>query len=489
MPDRVTDKTLQLFGRFISRTLGLHIREDRLPELRQKVATLCRDFAYQDCEGGLLSLMSSPPSREQVRTLAASLTIGETYFLRDPASYQVLEQELLPRLIATRRQEGKRLKIWSAGCSSGEEPYSLALLLSRMLPDLAQWEISLLATDINPQALEKARLGRYSRWSFRDAPPWLMEYFTPCPDGKLELASRIREMVQFAPLNLAEENCTAQLAQLNQVDVIFCRNVLLYLEPKVIREVLQQFLTVLNPGGWLFVSPTEVDPHRFDPFWCRRFPGAVVFQKPVPGEPEPEQVSASALRSWRVPSPIAEAAPPLGAGAHRVMERLTPPKHRAPSPARKATVSPPAAPKPAPLETMRESEVEALERKALDLADRGMGTEAVALCEQAIALDRLRGESYYLLALVLSEQGEEARAEAALKTALYLDHDFLLASFALANLLRQQGRNREAARHFENALKHLDKRDPEEILPHSGGMTVAGLSEAIRSQRRMLHGR
>ena len=157
-------ETLALFAKFIARNMGLHFPQDRLFELDQKMAAVARDAGYCDPEEYLLWLMSAPLPREQMDTLARALTIGETYVLRDPKRYRVLEREVLPELITRRRATDKSLRIWSAGCSTGEEPYTLAILLSRIIPDLATWNISLIGTYINPQALELGRQGIYSRW-------------------------------------------------------------------------------------------------------------------------------------------------------------------------------------------------------------------------------------------------------------------------------------------------------------------------------------
>src|SRR6185369_9641997 len=166
VPASVFRNTLALFSRFISRTMGLHTKDERLNELAQKVVSISRDFGYEDSEECMLWLMSAPLSREQSDILARSLTIGETYFLRDPQSYRVLEEQVLPQIISARRTGEKCLRIWSAGCSTGEEPYTIAILLSRILPDFDDWNIMLLATDINPVALERGRQGVYGNWSF-----------------------------------------------------------------------------------------------------------------------------------------------------------------------------------------------------------------------------------------------------------------------------------------------------------------------------------
>src|SRR6185369_3291595 len=130
-------------------------------------------------------LVSGQLDKEQLETLAGHLTIGETYFFREQSSFDILENSILPDLIASRRGRGQRLRIWSAGCSTGEEAYSLAILLSRLIPDQREWQITILATDINSSALGKAVQGVYSDWSFRGVPQWIRQrYFKKTHDGR-----------------------------------------------------------------------------------------------------------------------------------------------------------------------------------------------------------------------------------------------------------------------------------------------------------------
>ncbi|MBI4560528.1 MAG: hypothetical protein HY724_00680 [Candidatus Rokubacteria bacterium] len=128
-------------------------------------------------------------------------------FLQGRPTFEALEQRVLPDLIAARRSAGiLRFRFWSAGCATGEEPYSLAILLDRLLPDSSDWALTILATDINPEALEAAQRGRYRQWSLRDTPPWIPDrYFRSRDAGTFELDPRIRHMVTFALLNLAED--------------------------------------------------------------------------------------------------------------------------------------------------------------------------------------------------------------------------------------------------------------------------------------------
>src|SRR5262249_24082640 len=152
----------------------------------------------------LYAQLASAEGRPALDELLEALTIGETHFFRNRAQFAALESHILPELIA-RRRDTRQLRVWSAGCASGEEPYSLAIAIERQLPDVADWQVLILATDINRQALEKARRGVYGAWSFREVPPEVQaSYFIP-RGREFEIVPRVRERVTFAYLNLAAE--------------------------------------------------------------------------------------------------------------------------------------------------------------------------------------------------------------------------------------------------------------------------------------------
>jgi chemotaxis protein methyltransferase CheR len=527
--------TLALFAKFITRTMGLHFTEERLFELDQKMVAVARDAGYPDSLQYQLWLMSAPLSREQLDTLARALTIGETYFLRDPRSYQVLEEELIPGLLALRRGTDRSLRIWSAGCSSGEEPYTLAILLSRAIPDLANWNISLVATDINPQALERGRRGIYSQWSFRNSPAWLMDYFGTTGNGRYEIIPRIKAMVRFDHLNLADDTAAAQCAGTDFLDIIFCRNVMLYFDPPQIERTIAMFHAALRDGGWLFVGPTEVDPRFTKGFTCLRFPGAFVLRKGV-------EKQETVPRHTRTPHPRPSACAPDGAGAlalapaHRPEPGNPVPSSRAGATSQGEPAAPGAAGKrqstakdqkataqqrqpgaahpqaasPGHRPETLDAHAEALAlyqagnyeqaadcvRRALlagpqpaatltlgarAFANVGRLSEAREFCEQAIASDRLSTQSHYLLSIILEQQGEVAAAATSLKNVLFIDQENLLAYFALGNLSRQAGNASDSERNFANALELLERRDPHEVLPEAEGMTAGHLAQIIRT--------
>lgn len=498
---------LARFAKFVGQAMGLRYPEERIAELGRTMAALAREAGYADPDQYLSWLMSAPLSREQLDALAGALTIGETYFLRDPKSYHALTRQVLPELIARRRAADKTLRLWSAGCSSGEEPYTLAILLSRTIPDLATWNISLLATDINPRALERGRQGIYSRWSFRNAPHWLMEYFTSAERGRFAIVPRIREMVRFEHFNLAGEEPFPKAADGEPFDIIFCRNVLLYFELGQIERAVARFHQALRGGGWLFVGPTEVDRTLQKGFSCRSFDGAIALQKGCGDDKEacepPDPPSPSLRGPARRPVPEPRRALP---DATVSLPGKAEAAGLAPEPAGPAPTAPHAPPEgPAERDFAAEAaahyragryqraaesvqraleagpqQAETVALGARALANLGRFDEAREFCEQAIALNRLNAQNHYLLSIILEHQGDTDGAAAALKNVLFIDHDYLLAYFALGNLFRQAGNLRESERNFGNALKLLERRDPREILPETEGMTAGGLAQMIQ---------
>ena len=276
----ISEENLSRLGEFVAARLGLSFPRPRLRDLERGIGSAAAELGFEDGAACVEWLLSSPLKRSHIETLAGHLTVGETYFFRDRKIFQTLEEAVLPELIQNRRKDGKRIRIWSAGCSTGEEPYSIAILLSRMIPDLSGWTIPILATDINVGSLRKAAGGLYGRWSFRDVEPRIKEKFFDKKDGgRLEVLPGIRKMVTFSYLNLVEDTYPSLFNNTTAMDIIFCRNVLMYLVPDLAMKVVQNFHRCLSDGGFLIVSPSELSGQMFSQFACLSFPGAMIYRK------------------------------------------------------------------------------------------------------------------------------------------------------------------------------------------------------------------
>jgi len=177
MPAEISRETLARLSEYLKTQMGLYFPENRWDDLRRKMSQAMKDFDYQDLSGFIEWLVSSPRSRREIEILASHLTISETYFWREPRVFEALVEQILPELIRAREKGERRLRIWSAGCATGEEPYSIAIALRRVLPVPEDWRITIMATDINPGILRRATAGLYGQWSFRGLPKRLKEEY------------------------------------------------------------------------------------------------------------------------------------------------------------------------------------------------------------------------------------------------------------------------------------------------------------------------
>lgn len=493
MTARPPDQLLSRFSRFLAGQMGLHFPPERASDLQRGMRSAAREFGYEDANDCIQWLLSAPLTRSQIEILAGSLTVGETYFFREPRMFEIFEEHLLPELVRSRRGGEQRLRVWSAACCSGEEPYSIAISVRKILPDFANWHVTILGSDINPRFLQKASAGMFSEWSFRNAPPWLKEgYFEKAASNRWTILPEIKRMVHFAHLNLAEDVYPSLLNGTNAVDVIFCRNVLIYFSPEQVKKVIGNFHRCLVEGGWLVLSPSETPHVRLPQFVPVNFGGAIFHQKdstrtqpvdrraPAREEarpeffpPLPELVSASGATEpagW-TPREFAEAkTEETPAGAYDQACALYA-QGRYIETAETLSALLAAAP----------VEPRAMALMARALANQGNLAAAFDWCDKVIAADKLNPGAHYLRAGVLHEQGNVNESVQSFQRALYLDPDFVLAHFALGNLARNAGQHREAHRHFGHALALTRGRPHEEILPESEGLTAGRLAEIITS--------
>lgn len=203
-------------------------------------------LAYLRCDG--LS--------EELPRLLDAISTNVTNFFREPDHFEYLRNNLLPKLVSRSRQSGRKLRIWSAGCSSGEEPYSIAIHLLEGLPDLERWDVRILATDLSREVLERAKTGVYGDERLKEVPPQLRSrYFRRAradAGDALRICDRARNLVAFAHLNLME-----RWPMHGPFDVIFCRNVMIYFDKPTQTRLVERFHKLLAPGGTLFIGHSE----------------------------------------------------------------------------------------------------------------------------------------------------------------------------------------------------------------------------------------
>lgn len=501
--DRISEGLLPALSEFVARRMGLYFPAERYHDLRRGISSSAKEFGFDDVSSCIRWLLTSPLTRQQVEILASHLTVGETYFFRDRKCFEVLESEVMPGLIRKRSKAGRYLRIWSVGCATGEEPYSVSILLHRMIPDIEDWNITIIATDINTSFLRKASAGIYGEWSFRDVPPWLKKgYFRKAGTGRFELVPGVRKGVTFSYHNLADDAYPSLANNTNAMDLIFCRNVLMYFSHESQIKALRKFYRCIVDGGWLIVSPIEISPSaQPSPFIPVHFSGWTLYRKDLSKEGASGSRSNACLATGSVvkASPAAPL-PAVGEGGFTASPRLAEGYEEEgnssvglPRPSEGATpyqealklyengCYSEAEERTASLLSADKDNAAALELLSRIYANRGRLAEARALCERAIEADKLNPVYYYLLATILMEMGRGEESEECLKRTLYLDQTFALAHFALGNSARQKGNRKESGRHFKNALAALQKYRPGDIVLETEGITAGRMMEIINA--------
>ena len=494
----VTATRLSRLSEFVAERIGLNFPPERWTDLERGVESAAAEFGFENFNECADWLLSASLTREQLQALASHLTVGETYFFREPKTFEALGDRILPELIASRRNQERRLRIWSAGCCTGEEPYSLAILLQQLLPDLKDWQVTILGTDINAQFLQKASAGIYGEWSFRAAPSWLKgRCFTPVANRRYAIRPEIKKLVTFAPLNLAEHIFPSLTTDTNAMDLIFCRNVLMYFTPAQARKVIDHLRQSLVENGWLVVSSSEASQTTLARFAPVNFPGAILYRKSKAPKPRAEQWTPTSLAeiapwpppdsepAWAGNQPAPEVHPEKIEGAksvaHPVSKNESTPETEAEKlyqDGRYAEV----------VETLLAALIETtaagprtFSLLARALANQGKLTDALAWCDRWIAAYKLDPSGHYLRAVVLQELGDHEQAGRSLQRVLYLEPAFVLAHFASGNAARSAGKNAEADKHFANTLKLLRGYPTDELLPECDGLTAGRLREMVSS--------
>jgi chemotaxis protein methyltransferase CheR len=246
------------FLELIDRHFGIRQSEYGIGRIQEAIERVLPRTPCQTAQE-LLGVLSRGKHADWLDSIVEHLTVGETYFFRDPAQLAALREVILPALIETRASE-RRLRIWSAGCSTGEEPYTFALLL-REMPALDDWQLSLHGTDVNRASLRVAREARYVAWSFRATPDDLRSRFFEPVGNRWQMVDSIRSMVRFGWTNLAADPLVPPAVDL---DLIACRNVTIYFDDAATQRLYRALIASLAPGGWLMLGPSDPLPAERD---------------------------------------------------------------------------------------------------------------------------------------------------------------------------------------------------------------------------------
>lgn len=497
----LTIQQKQAASDYIHERFGLFFPPERFADMLRALYKAAEESGFNHLDCYVRWLLSHQLNDKQLEPLITNLTIGETYFFRDKKLFIGLEKKVFPEIINTNSTQIAR--IWSAACSTGEEPYSLAILLDQTMSFPSNWNVRLYATDVNVKSLARARKAEYSQWSFRGVDEKLKNsYFTAVDKHHWKLVDRIRQRIEYSYLNLAGHPLIVGSNGTQKFDLILCRNVLMYFSAQRRGEILHHLTDMLTDSGWLVVSPSEVGLVNVPCLSVVDVDGMLMHRKG--GHKEPSGVTMAWRKDVQRRQPIPsisrvqdkQKATPVG-GERKIMRNTllqTPPENIVAAVDGLAVAVSLIEDREyltaidcllcliADEATLSCSTAEPILLLARCLANVGRADEAEEWLMKALELDRLNPVGYYLLATIQQERGDLVQAKRSLERSLYLDADFIMATFSLGMLLMLHGGEKEqGAKMLSRAKALLMNFDQDEIVPDSEGLTVAHFCKMLES--------
>jgi chemotaxis protein methyltransferase CheR len=504
---------VERFRSVVLERLGLRFDDGKLGYLAE---TLARRAEETKCDQAryLASLRST--DSPELRTLARELTVNETYFFRNAEHLRALAEVALPdcgRANPSRRP----LRILSAGCASGEEAYSLAILARDRL-EPAGYPVSIHGIDVSPTMIERAARARYSPWALRETPASIQARYFRASGREMILDEDLRKAVSFEERNLVDDDPT--FWRPGAFDVIFCRNVLMYFSPEKAQSVMARLSRSLVTGGYLFLGYAETMRGLSQDFHLRHTHGGFYYQRrdartsdSLSVEPQANGSVGPRPADWPATASDDRL---LGAGlsagdtswietirhASERIARLTSARDGAPNDRTAKSrakltfdVSPAvellrqerfgeAHALLADLPAGSEKDADVLLLRAVLLTHGGDLAQAEVLCRDVIALDEMSAGAHYLTALCREDAGDRGAAADHDRIAAYLDPTFAMPRLHLGLLARRAGDHQAARRELGEAMTLLEREDASRLLLYGGGFGRPGLAALCRAELR-----
>ncbi|MFA6320359.1 MAG: CheR family methyltransferase [Candidatus Omnitrophota bacterium] len=470
------------FKDLVNSRCGLYFKDYDLKDLEFALTNRIKELGLDSAHAYYNILTLSEKKEDEFRELLNLLTVKHTYFFRNEPQFKVLKEKILPDLMSRK----KTIRIWSAGCATGEEPYSIAMIIKDMLSAYEGCSVEIVATDVSTKAIENAQRGIYGANSMRlvddeHRKKYFTEEHNPSLGLRYAIKDAIKNMVNFAYFNLMENTYPGDF------DIIFCRNVVIYFELSTTISVMNKFADSLKEDGYLFIGYSESLQFISDKFKMESREDAIFYTK---------------AGDVRISSCVAGYKGPKPRKMESIIEEISEAEVEAGSQEKWAKVI-----TSAKLKDILVQAIEAMFLKkyqeVLSLAEAGrlidgdavefyylaaevnlnQGHFADAKKNLDIILEKnaLFAPAYYLFGSLFIEEGRAEDAEKSFRKALYLDGKFLLAHFGIANIYRDLGRIHDAIRAYRNTLNILSKCKSYDIIAYSGGFNATTLASVCRN--------
>lgn len=274
--EHITDSEFERFRDFFYRKTGIRFEDSKRYFVDKRLIDRIEKTGF-DCFRSYFTQMRFESCGSELQQLINCMTVNETYFFREEYQFECMVESVLDEILET-KGPGCEIKIWSIPSSTGEEPYSIALYLLEKWPMIEQCDVEIFSSDIDSQVLERCREGIYSERSVQHLPKSILnKHFTLASNGHFQISEDLRECISFSQVNLSEKS---QTRPFRNIDLIFCRNLLIYFDDVSRREAAEVFYDALNPGGFIFLGHSESMSRISSLFKVRKFPKAMAYQKP-----------------------------------------------------------------------------------------------------------------------------------------------------------------------------------------------------------------
>jgi chemotaxis protein methyltransferase CheR len=451
---------IQLKQKVIADT-GLHYYLGKDQELADKIQERMRLLQIKEFAQYLQVLNNQVNEYE---LLISELTIGETYFFREKSIFSALETKVLPQIIQA-NSHSRKIRIWSAGCATGEELYSISILMqNRFSEELKGWDVTLLGTDINRKFLNSANEGKYRRWSFREVDESLVEDCFERDGEYFILKPRYRTGICFQYHNLVSNPFPSILDNLGNFDLVMCRNVMIYFDKSVLQKIIQGFQRSLKEGGYLVVGHAEHMGAMFKEFQILKTDAGIIYQKKdLSGFFETQKMNIS-------PAIIKDKNPDYlqSLKNSKFLDKLGPIKTSAIKNNSDISANP-------------ESAKHIIELKSFEklqaLLHEGDWTGAYAEAQSLEGSHKLNVLWQFYNAIICDSLGFSQRAEEHLRKTIYLDRKFILGHYHLALFYYRNKDMMKSKKSFLNVNDLLSQMAADEKVPYSEGITVQQLRE------------
>ncbi|MGB2924650.1 MAG: CheR family methyltransferase [Limnothrix sp.] len=461
----------------ICRRLGFQLNARDLLRLSDQVEVQMEQLGLQNFADYYQLLVQAATTQTDCwQKLITVLTNTESYFFRDPEQFELLRSEILPELIR-RRSPHRKLTLWSAGCATGEEAYSLAILLTTLIPNIEQWQITVWGTDINGDALRVAERGQYDEWSFRStAMPIPQKCFTHEIESR-KVSCLVQRLTRFAQCNLLD--ATQLPDSLDAVDLILCRNVFLYFDNQAIAKTLKLFSQVIAPNGYLMTGHSELHGHNSTYFKAQLRTKSRIYQ------PNLESAYSSKRQSTATSLPLFKSrqsssikklqlSHPIFTTSQVRCENLTQPQQQIKTLIRHRRY--------AQAIILLEHQL-ACSPESFQLhytlaclhTNLKQYSPAAHYCRCALELGQADLSPYYLLVKIAKDQDRLAEAKRHLRQILYFDANAALAYHELARIYYAENRGDRAQALERQAHRLLQHFEPDLILDPYRQLTVQQL--------------